>query len=493
MDVAQLERRLGRRWDLRSVARPPRLLDLGRRRRAADLPRAGPLRRGGRRPLDHAIRVTFESTRNAWVHPASHCAGDTSNPNAPAMGTRLRLKAGYGLGGFSGGAKAIAEALKHYGMIVADNGSNWYFSGSSDRRWDDENLNQLKRIPGSAFQVVKRGPPSHLLSAQPASRTTWWNSARSRDPVPRRPPRRHRRRVVAADQHHLGRRVALQLVLDRLHDVLVADPGLGRRPGLGQRRDGRDQVALGAPDARPRRRTPSDRESRSAPAPAPAPRRRLRARDRPRPDPAHVARLLDRTGGDEQHVRPAVLRRSSRSARAGAERAAMTSRARTAAAPTATPSAGPAVRNPARIGRVIAQTISGSFRLPSAAPVPLRPGRHRAVTPPRRARREPLVGARARVRDLEVVGADHGHRRALASRDRARLPGNDRELGATDQVEVESGEPVPGGTPLIDGSGGPLPHPRPSPPAPVAACTRRPPARSRTRRRGSPSGRRPAR
>jgi hypothetical protein len=111
--------------------------------------------------LEHAIRVTFESTRDAWVHPASHCAGDTGNPNAPAMGTRLRLKAGYGLGRFSGAAKTIAVALKRYGMIVADNGSNWYFGGSSDRRWDDESLNQLKRIPGSAFQVVKSAARIH--------------------------------------------------------------------------------------------------------------------------------------------------------------------------------------------------------------------------------------------------------------------------------------------------------------------------------------------
>ena len=111
--------------------------------------------------IDHAIRVTFDSTRDAWVHPASHCAGDTAAPDAPAMGTRLRLKAGYGLGGFSGGARTIAETLKRYGMIVADNGSNWYFSGSSDRRWDDENLDQLKRIPGSAFQVVRSAARPH--------------------------------------------------------------------------------------------------------------------------------------------------------------------------------------------------------------------------------------------------------------------------------------------------------------------------------------------
>jgi hypothetical protein len=111
--------------------------------------------------VDHAIRVTFDSTRNAWVHPASHCAGDTSSPDAPPMGLRLRLKAGYGLGGFSGGARVIAEALKRYGLIVADNGSNWFFGGSSDRRWDDRNLDQLKRIPGSAFEVVKSAAGIH--------------------------------------------------------------------------------------------------------------------------------------------------------------------------------------------------------------------------------------------------------------------------------------------------------------------------------------------
>jgi hypothetical protein len=111
--------------------------------------------------LDHAIRVTFESTRDAWVHPASHCAGDTASRNAPPMGLRLRLRAAYGLGRFSGAARTIALAMKRYGLIVADNGSNWFFSGSSDRRWDDENLNQLKRIPGSAFEVVRSAARVH--------------------------------------------------------------------------------------------------------------------------------------------------------------------------------------------------------------------------------------------------------------------------------------------------------------------------------------------
>jgi hypothetical protein len=77
------------------------------------------------------------------------------------MGLRLRLKAGYGLGGFSGPAKTIALAMKRYGLIVADNGSNWFFSGTSDSSWSDENLNQLKRIPGSAFEVVKSAASVH--------------------------------------------------------------------------------------------------------------------------------------------------------------------------------------------------------------------------------------------------------------------------------------------------------------------------------------------
>jgi hypothetical protein len=111
--------------------------------------------------LEHAIRVTFDSTRDAYVHPAVHCAGDTASAAAPPMGLRLRLKASYGLGGLGGAARTIAEAMKRYGLIVADNGSNWYFSGSSDRRWDDDNLNQLKGIPGSAFEVVKSAAGIH--------------------------------------------------------------------------------------------------------------------------------------------------------------------------------------------------------------------------------------------------------------------------------------------------------------------------------------------
>jgi hypothetical protein len=111
--------------------------------------------------VDHAIRVTMDSTRNAWIHPASHCAGDTDSGAAPPMGLRLRLKKDYPLGGMGTAARAIAVAMKEYGLIVADNGSNWYISGTSDKRWDDEELDALKAVPGSAFEVVRSAASVH--------------------------------------------------------------------------------------------------------------------------------------------------------------------------------------------------------------------------------------------------------------------------------------------------------------------------------------------
>jgi len=112
--------------------------------------------------IDNAIRVTFDVTRSAWIHPATHCTGGEDSPHAPPMGMRLRLESGFDLSAISGDARVIAEALKRYGLIVADNGSNWFFQGTSDRRWNDGNLNQLKRIPGSAFEVVRSEAPVHV-------------------------------------------------------------------------------------------------------------------------------------------------------------------------------------------------------------------------------------------------------------------------------------------------------------------------------------------
>jgi hypothetical protein len=74
------------------------------------------------------------------------------------MGLRLRLKAGYNLASFTGQARVILDALKRYGLIVADNGSSWFISGATDSRWNDDDLDQLKTVPGSAFEVIQIQP-----------------------------------------------------------------------------------------------------------------------------------------------------------------------------------------------------------------------------------------------------------------------------------------------------------------------------------------------
>jgi hypothetical protein len=77
------------------------------------------------------------------------------------MGLRLRLRADYDLSRFHGQSRVSLDALKKYGLIVADNGSDWYFGGASDPRWNDDSLNQLKEIPGSAFEVVATQADPH--------------------------------------------------------------------------------------------------------------------------------------------------------------------------------------------------------------------------------------------------------------------------------------------------------------------------------------------
>jgi hypothetical protein len=108
--------------------------------------------------IRHALRFTVRRTQRAYVDPARHFASSDTNPDLPPMGLRFRLRADYDLGGFHGQALAILRALRTYGMLVADNGSNWYISGAPDPRWDDDDLDQLKRVPGSAFEVVRPGP-----------------------------------------------------------------------------------------------------------------------------------------------------------------------------------------------------------------------------------------------------------------------------------------------------------------------------------------------
>ena len=142
----------------RTLAAAPRRLDFGGRRRAArSCPGSSAIRRCEAGFIDHAIRITFERTRRAYLSPASHYASEECGTTLPPMGMRLRLRSGYELGGMSDEARTIAQALKTYGAIVADNGSNFFITGASDPRWDDDALGDLKEIPGDAFEVVDTG------------------------------------------------------------------------------------------------------------------------------------------------------------------------------------------------------------------------------------------------------------------------------------------------------------------------------------------------
>jgi hypothetical protein len=104
--------------------------------------------------IDHALRFTVERTRRAYVYPARHFASDLTDPALPPMGLRFRLKASFETSGFPRQARIVLEALKRYGMIVADNGSNWFVSGAPSPRWSNAELHALHRVPGSAFEVV---------------------------------------------------------------------------------------------------------------------------------------------------------------------------------------------------------------------------------------------------------------------------------------------------------------------------------------------------
>jgi hypothetical protein len=104
--------------------------------------------------IDHALRFTVERTRRAYVWPATHFASDATDPSLPPMGMRFRLKRSYPLAGFPPQARIVLQALKDYGMIVADNGSNWFVSGAPHPKWSNDQLHTLHRVPGSAFEVV---------------------------------------------------------------------------------------------------------------------------------------------------------------------------------------------------------------------------------------------------------------------------------------------------------------------------------------------------
>jgi hypothetical protein len=104
--------------------------------------------------INHALRFTVERTRRAYVYPARHFASNETGRNLPPMGLRMRLKKGYDISRFPRQSRIVLKALKRYGMILADNGSNWYVSGAPNKGWDNDDLHSLGGVPGRAFEVV---------------------------------------------------------------------------------------------------------------------------------------------------------------------------------------------------------------------------------------------------------------------------------------------------------------------------------------------------
>jgi hypothetical protein len=111
--------------------------------------------------IDHALRFTAQRTRRAYVYPARHYASSADDAALPPMGLRVRLKAAVDISGFPRQARIVLQALKTYGMILADNGSNWYVSGAPNPHWSNDDLHSLGRITGSDFEVVDTSSLPH--------------------------------------------------------------------------------------------------------------------------------------------------------------------------------------------------------------------------------------------------------------------------------------------------------------------------------------------
>jgi len=141
-------------WDLRSNALRPRGWTSAD---AAGLPiLAGLLRQDevAARSVDHAIRLTASRTDRSFLWPARHHAGAANDPSLPPMGAWFRLQASFDLSRFRPDTQVVLRAMQRHGLIVADNGSNWYFTGTSEPGWDTGLLDQLKTIPAGAFEAV---------------------------------------------------------------------------------------------------------------------------------------------------------------------------------------------------------------------------------------------------------------------------------------------------------------------------------------------------
>jgi hypothetical protein len=112
--------------------------------------------------IRHAIRFTLPCTKPNYVAPATHYAVpggcDENDPNAPPMGIRVRLRADFDDSAFPASARVVVTAMKRYGLILADNGSSFYFQGDSNAGWNEDDIEPLKDIPASAFEAIDVPP-----------------------------------------------------------------------------------------------------------------------------------------------------------------------------------------------------------------------------------------------------------------------------------------------------------------------------------------------
>jgi hypothetical protein len=171
-------------WDLRSNALRPAGWTSADAAGLAILP--GLLRRdevlAGR--VDHVVRMTAHRTDRSYVWPARHQAGAARDPNLPPMGAWFRLRADYPTEGLHPSTRVILEAFKTHGLVLADNGSDWYVTGAADAGWEARVLDELKAVPAGAFDAVD----TSSLVADPNSGAVRGAAPAPAAPAPTTPP-----------------------------------------------------------------------------------------------------------------------------------------------------------------------------------------------------------------------------------------------------------------------------------------------------------------
>ncbi|MDQ1374872.1 MAG: hypothetical protein QOJ09_2210, partial [Actinomycetota bacterium] len=134
--------------------------------------------------VDHAIRVTAQRTDRSYLWPARHQAGAADDPSLPPMGARFRLRAGFDVSRFRPDTQVVLRAMQRYGLILADNGSNWFFTGTAEDGWDTAMLDELKTVPAGAFDAIDESS----LMVDPNSGQARGGTAPAAPPTTRRAP-----------------------------------------------------------------------------------------------------------------------------------------------------------------------------------------------------------------------------------------------------------------------------------------------------------------